>query len=589
MEMYLVLGILAAALILFASEIFSVDVVALIILLTLIAFGILTPTEAVQGFANPAVLTIAAMFVISAGLLRTGALTAVARQVMDLSHGQELRFTLLLMITVAVMSAFLNNTPVVVIFLPMVLSVANRSSILPSKVLIPLSYGAILGGTCTLIGTSTNILVNSMTQTHGMEPLGMFEFTRLGVIYVAIGVAYMYFIGHRFLPSHGTVTTYASGRIKEYLTEISVPEGSPLAGRNASELAGQLGDTVQVFQLIRGVNIFWAPFEDIKIQPGDAFLVKGEVNPLMTLLRSSSVTLAPGMKGPAATVNPREMALAELVINPNSAHLGAQLDEVRFPDRYGVQVLAIQRHGAHLREKLSQIRLRVGDVLLIMGQEGPLSRLSNYPDFIVLEEVQEEVVDRRKTRVALGITAGVILLAALEVHSIMVLALAGALLMVISGCLSSRQAYRSIDKSILVLIAGALSLGIAMEKTGAAGFLADRIVDLVGWAGPIAVLSGFYLLTSLLTEVTSNNAAAAVMVPVALSTAHSLDLNPRSFLIAILFGASASFATPIGYQTNTLVYGPGGYSFRDFLRVGLPLNLTLWLVATLLIPIFWPL
>ena len=257
MEMYLVLGILAAALILFASEIFSVDVVALIILLTLIAFGILTPTEAVQGFANPAVLTIAAMFVISAGLLRTGALTAVARQVMDLSHGQELRFTLLLMITVAVMSAFLNNTPVVVIFLPMVLSVANRSSILPSKVLIPLSYGAILGGTCTLIGTSTNILVNSMTQTHGMEPLGMFEFTRLGVIYVAIGVAYMYFIGHRFLPSHGTVTTYASGRIKEYLTEISVPEGSPLAGRNASELAGQLGDTVQVFQLIRGVNIFW--------------------------------------------------------------------------------------------------------------------------------------------------------------------------------------------------------------------------------------------------------------------------------------------------------------------------------------------
>jgi di/tricarboxylate transporter len=345
-----------------------------------------------------------------------------------------------------------------------------------------------------------------------------------------------------------------------------------------------------MFQLIRGEVIFWPAFHNLKVQEGDAFLIKGEVNPIMSLLRSPSVTLAPGVTGPPEpTASQREMALAELVINPNSALLGSTLDEVRVPERYGVQVLAIQRHGAHLREKLSQIRLRVGDVLLILGEEGPLSRLANYPDFIVLEEIRDVVVDQRKAWVALSVTGAVVVLAALKLQPIMVLALAGAVLMVITGCISARQAYRSVDKSILVLIAGTLSLGMAMEKSGAAEFLATRILDLTGWAGPIFVLSGFYLLTNLLTEVVSNNAAAAMMVPIALSTASALAVNPRAFLMVVLFGACASFATPIGYQTNTFVYGPGGYSFKDFLRVGLPLNITLWLVATVLIPVFWPL
>ncbi len=590
MEMYIVLGILAGALILFASEAFTVDVVALLILLSLIGLGILSPDEAVRGFANPAVITIAAMFVLSAGLLRTGALSALAQKVMDYSHGEQLRFTVLLMVTVAVMSAFINNTPVVVIFLPLVLSLANQSDILPSKVLIPLSYGAILGGTCTLIGSSTNLLINSMAEAHGFPPLGMFEFTRLGAVYVVVGITYIYFIGHRFLPAHGTVTTYATGRIKEFLTEIAVPADSPLLGSDVAEVVESFGDEVQVFQLIRGEVIFWPTFHNLKVQEGDAFLIKGEVNPIMSLLRSPSVTLAPGVTGPPEpTAGQREMALAELVINPNSALLGSTLEEVRVPERYGVQVLAIQRHGEHLREKLSQIRLRVGDVLLILGQEGPLSRLANYPDFIVLEEIRDVVVDQRKAWVALSVTGAVVVLAALKLQPIMVLALAGAVLMVITGCISARQAYRSVDKSILVLIAGTLSLGMAMETSGAAEFLATRILDLGGWAGPIFVLSGFYLLTNLLTEVVSHNAAAAMMVPIALSTAGALAVNPRAFLMAVLFGASASFSTPIGYQTNTFVYGPGGYSFKDFLRVGLPLNATLWLVATFLIPVFWPL
>ncbi len=590
MEMYIVLGILAAALILFASEVFSVDVVALLILLSLIGLGILSPDEAVRGFANPAVITIAAMFVLSAGLLRTGALSALAQKVMDYSQGKQLRFTVLLMVTVAVMSAFINNTPVVVIFLPLVLSLANQSNILPSKVLIPLSYGAILGGTCTLIGSSTNLLINSMAEEHGFPALGMFEFTRLGLVFVVVGITYIYFIGHRFLPAHGTVTTYTTGRVKEFLTEVAVPADSPLLGSDVAEVVASFGEEVQVFQLIRGEVIFWPTFHDLKVQEGDAFLIKGEVNPIMSLLRSPKVTLAPGVTGPPEpTANQREMALAELVINPNSALLGSTLEEVRVPERYGVQVLAIQRHGAHLRKQLSQIRLRVGDVLLILGEEGPLSRLANYPDFIVLEEIRDVVVNQRKAWVALSVTGAVVVLAALKLQPIMVLALAGAVLMVITGCISARQAYRSVDKSILVLIAGTLSLGMAMEKSGAAEFLATRILDLTGWAGPIVVLSGFYLLTNLLTEIVSNNAAAAMMVPIALSTASALAVNPRAFLIAVLFGASASFSTPIGYQTNTFVYGPGGYSFKDFLRVGLPLNITLWLVATFLIPIFWPL
>ena len=590
MEIYLTLGILLMAMVLFASEIVSVDIAALLVLLSLILTGVLTPAEAVQGFANPAFLTVGAMFVLSAGLLRTGALTGLAERIMHLSGGSERRLTLLMMVTVAVCSAFVNNTPVVVIFLPMVLSIANRSSILPSKVLIPLSYGAILGGTCTLIGTSTNILISSMVSDLGMPPLGMFEITGMGALFALVGIAYMYFIGRRFLPAHGTVTTYGSGRVKEYLTEIAVQEGSSLAGRPAVDAVAALGSEVQVFQIIRGAEIFWPPFSEVGIRPGDTFLVKGEVNPLMALLRSPSVKLAPGVGGPAGSAfNLREMALAELVINPNSPLISETLDEVQFPERYGVQVLAIQRHGSHLREQVSRIPLRVGDVLLILGQEADLKRLSTIPEFIVLEEVQEVVVNRPRARVAVVVVAAVVVLAALNVLPILTAALAGAVVMVLTGCLAAREAYRAIDKSVLVLIAGALSLGAALHKTGAAELLADRLLNVVGWGGPVAVLSGFYLLTVLLTEVMTNTAAAAVMLPIAISTAGSLGANPRSFIVAILFGASASFATPIGYQTNTFVYGPGGYSFWDFIRVGLPLQLALWLLASAVIPTLWPL
>jgi di/tricarboxylate transporter len=584
------LGILVGAMFLFASEIVSVDIGALIVLLALVLTGVLTPEEAVQGFANPAFLTVGAMFVLSAGLLRTGALTALSERVMVLSRGSERRLTLLLMVTVAVCSAFVNNTPVVVIFLPMVLSIANRSSILPSKVLIPLSYGAILGGTCTLMGTSTNILISSMVAGEGMRPLGVFEFTGMGVLFAIVGITYIYFIGRRFLPSHGTVTTYGSGRLKEYLTEIEVPEGSPLCDRWADEVVADYASRVQVFQIIRGEEIFWPPFAELRIRPGDAFLVKGEVNPLMNLIQSPEVALSPGVGGSDADAgNLREMALAELVISPNSPLMGESLRNIRFPERYGVQALAIQRHGSHLREKVSEIPLRVGDVLLVLGGEAALNRLGAAPEFILLEEVREVMVNRKRSWVALTVLGMVVLLAATNVLSILTAALAGAVVMVLTGCLVAREAYRAIDKSVLVLIAGSLSLGTALEKTGAASLLADRLVDLVGWGGPVAVLSGFYLLTVLLTEVMTNTAAAAVMLPIAVSTAAGLDVNPRSFIVAILFGASASFATPIGYQTNTFVYGPGGYSFTDFIRVGLPLQLTLWLLASLVIPILWPL
>lgn len=587
---YMALGILVAAMFLFASEIVSVDIGALIVLLALVLTGVLTPEEAVHGFANPAFLTVGAMFVLSAGLLRTGALTALSERVMVLSRGSERRLTLLLMVTVAVCSAFVNNTPVVVIFLPMVLSIANRSSILPSKVLIPLSYGAILGGTCTLMGTSTNILISSMVAGEGMRPLGMFEFTGMGVLFAIVGITYIYFIGRRFLPSHGTVTTYGSGRLKEYLTEIEVPEGSPLCDRSADDVVAEYASRVQVFQIIRGEEIFWPPFASLRIRPGDAFLVKGEVNPLMNLIQSPEVSLSPGVGGSEADAgNLREMALAELVINPNSPLIGESLRNIHFPERYGVQALAIQRHGSHLREKVSEIPLRVGDVLLVLGGEAALNRLGAAPEFILLEEVREVVVNRKRSWVALTVLGLVVLLAATNILSILTAALAGAVVMVLTGCLVAREAYRAIDKSVLVLIAGSLSLGTALEKTGAASLLADRLVDLVGWGGPVAVLSGFYLLTVLLTEVMTNTAAAAVMLPIAVSTAAGLGVNPRSFIVAILFGASASFATPIGYQTNTFVYGPGGYSFTDFIRVGLPLQLTLWLLASIVIPILWPL
>lgn len=589
--MLIVLGVLLAAMVLWVTEWFSIDLVALCIPLVLVASGVLSPEAATAGFASPALLTVAAILVVSAGLTRTGVITYVGNKIIEHARGDERRLILILMLTMAAFSGFINNTAVVAMFLPITIGVAQKFEIAPSKLLIPLSFASILGGTTSLIGTSTNILVHGLMQQAGLEGLGMFEITPVGLVYAVIGLGYLYFVGRHLLPDRGSVTSYLHGQRTsgEYMTEVQVPAGSSLIGKSVGEALELAHPEVRLLQVLRGEAIFWPPLDRVVIQEHDIFLIKGDVNQLLALYRAEGLELLPGLKAEAIRYAVKDMALAEVVITPNSPLIGRTLRDVQFRVHYGASVMALQRHGEHLRDELPSIRLRVGDVLLVMADRDDITRLMTFEEFLVLEGVSEVVVREDKAPIALALVVGLVLMASLTSAPIMILAMGAAVLMVMSGCITMRQAYASLDLSVLMLIGGALALGAAMEGTGTAALLAEVVVDGLGGWGPYVVLSGIYLMTVIFTEMMSNNAAAVLMVPIALNVAIGLGVDPRPFAIAVAFAGSAAFSTPIGYQTNTLVYGPGGYRFLDYTRVGLPLNLALWLVASFLIPYWWPL
>lgn len=590
-EMFIVLAVLAAAVVLWVTEWWPVDLVAVCIPVALVAGGVLTPSEATAGFASPALLTVAAILIVSGGLTRTGVITWVGTRLIEYSHGDEKRLLLIVMLTMVLFSGFINNTAIVAMFLPLMLGLAQRFKVSPSKLLIPLSYASILGGTTTLIGTSTNIVVHGLMEKQGMTGIGMFEITPMGAIYALIGVTYLYFIGRKLLPDRATVTSQLQGSRAsgEYMTEVQVPAGSDLIGRPVGEALQAAHPEVRLLQIIRGEALFWPPLDQVQIQAGDIFLLKGDVNQLLALYRKEGLELLPGLKAEAIRYAVKDMALAEVVIMPNSPLIGRTLRDVQFRVHYGASVLALQRHGDHLRDELPGIRLRVGDVLLVMADREDIDRLMTYEEFLVLEGVQEVVVRQDKAPISLGIVVALVALASLTSMPIMTLALLAAVLMVVTGCQTMRQAYGSLDLSVLILIGGSIALGDAMEKTGTASYLANGLVEAVGPYGPHMVLAAVYLATSVFTELMSNTAAAVLMTPIALGVAAGIGADPRPFAIAVAFAASAAFSTPIGYQTNTLVYGPGGYRFLDYTRVGLPLNLVLWIAASILIPLWWPL
>lgn len=590
-EMIIVLAVLAGALALWISEWLPLDLVALCIPIVLVLTGVLEPNDAMAGFASTALLTVAAILVVSAGLTRTGVITYVGNRIIHYSRGDEKRLLALVMVTMAVFSSFINNTAVVAMFLPIMLGVARKFRISPSKLLIPLSFASILGGTTTLIGTSTNILVHSLMEENGMAGMGMFEITPMGLVYASVGLVYLFFIGRRLLPERGTVTSYLPGRRGpgQYMTEVQVPADSDLIGHRVEQALQSAHPEVRLLQILRGEMILWPPLDLVVIEAGDIFLLKGDVNQLLALYRREGLELLPGLKAEAIRYAVKDMALAEVVITPNSDLIDRTLRDVQFRQHYGASVMALQRHGEHLRDELPGIRLRVGDVLLVMADREDMARLMTYEEFLLLEGVQEVVVNRDKAPIAIALVAGLVATVSLTSVPVMVVALVVAVLMVITRCLTMRQAYAALDLSVLVLIGGAIALGAAMEQTGTAAYLANAVVDAVGGYGPRVVLSAVYLLTVIFTEMMSNTAAAVLMVPIALGVAQGIGVDPRPFAIAVAFAGSAAFSTPIGYQTNTMVYGPGGYRFLDYTRVGLPLNLILWLLASLLIPFWWPL
>ena len=583
-EGIMVLAILVGTVILFVTEKYPLDLVAMIGLGMLLLLGLVTPQEGLSGFSNPATVTVAAMFVLSAGLQKTGATAAVGR--LMVRFGRD-HYTALIVImgTVTVMSAFVNNTAAVAVFIPLVTIVANRRRIAASKLLIPLSYASQFGGVCTLIGTSTNLLVSSISEQAGYGSFSMFEFSRMGLILFAAGVAFFLAFGRWLLPDRQMREVSAMYHLGEYVTEMRVRQRSPLVGR--SVLESRLGEDhdVTVLRVLEVGEAGWAPLRQV-LRPDHVLLVHGSIPNLMRLRGSMGLEMNVDFKLRDETLQTEDLRLVQALVAPGSPLIGHTLKESDFRNRYKALVLAMQRRGETINDKLSSIVLSMGDVLLVQAHEEEITTLRRSNDFIVLNEVPGAVL-RRKAPLAIGIILAVVGLAAFDVFPILVTAVLGCVALLVTRVLRLEEAYAAINWQVIFLLAGILPLGLAMQTSGAAGGLAERAVGVVGDMGPVAVLAVIYLMTSVMTDTMTNAAAAVLLAPIAISTAEQIGVDPRPFLMAITFAASTGFSTPVGYQTNTMIYNPGGYKYTDFLRTGVPLSILFWILSVIFIPQFW--
>lgn len=588
-EIAFVLGLTIVAVVLFVTEKFSTDVVAALVMVVLLVSGILTPAEGFNGFANPATVTVGAMFVISAGLFRAGAVNFLGRGLRRLARRSSTLMVLVMMLGVGSLSSFLNNTATVAIMIPVIMVVAQRVNTSPSKLLMPLAFASLLGGMCTVLGTSTNILASSMAETAGLEPLSMFEFSRLGIIFFAVGVIYMMTIGRKMIPEHRTSGDLTrSFGLGDYLTELQLSDKSQLVGESLESAPLLEEFDIEVLQIIRGKDLL-RPTPKTVLREHDLLRVKGDVSTINELKERAEASLGMQIKWQDSDLESKDTKLVEAVVGPSSPLAGRSLVESNPRKNYGVSVLAIRHHGALMRGELQNIKLMSGDTLLIEVPNSRIPYLIQQRVFLVASKAGIPQFDLLKAAKGVAIVVSVITSAALGWLSIASAAAAGALLIVLSKCISMEEAYAAIEWNVLFLLAGMLALSIAMEKTGTSTMLAGGIVDVFGAMGPRALVAAFFGATMLLTSVMSNQATVALLIPVAITTAYSIDANPRTFIFAVMFAASSSFMTPVGYQTNTMIYGPGQYTFNDFLRVGTPLSLIFWVLGTLLIPWFWPL
>jgi len=583
-----VLGLMVIAVVLFVTDRLRSDMVAMIILGALLLSGIITPEEGFSGFGHPATVAVAAMFVLSAGLERTGAVANVGELFAALGRRNPRGALVGMMVAIGIISAFINNTAAVAILLPPVLTMARRLETSPSKLLIPLSFASLFGGSCTLIGTSTNLLVSSMAEQQGQAPIGMFELTGVGLILAVVGLVYMATIGSRLLPDrgHGADLTEEFD-VGSYLTELAIPADSKLIGATVG--SSVLSETdVDILAVVRQGQTMTLPRINTVLEEDDVLWVRADLEAMKSMRAVDWVTIRHGRHWEDQGLESFDATIIEAVVAPGSFLIGKTLEESSFRNRFGATVLAIRHHDHIRHDHLTKTPLSAGDALLIEAPKNQIGRLKRRREFVVVSDVGPLDEPPRRKLMAMVIIAGVIATAASGAAHISAAALAGAILLIFTGCLRLDEAYRAIDWQVVFLLGGILPLGIALEKTGGADLVAGALIDGVGAHGPMAILAALYLVTTILTAFMSNTATAALLVPIALTAASSLGIDPRPLLVAIAFGASASFMTPVGYQTNLLVYGPGSYRFSDYMKVGAPLTLVFWVLATLLIPIAWP-
>jgi len=585
MHEWITLAVLIGAMVLFISEWIPTGVTGLCIIAALGLGGVLNSDKAMLAFSNPAVVLVASLYVVSASLIRTGVVELLETRLLRLGSGSPRRLLIMSTLGACVASTLLNNTSVVVLMLPIVLRAAQKLEIPPSKVLMPLSFAAILGGTLTLIGTSTNVLVKGLVvQDLRIEFL---DFLPIGAGFALIGLLYLWTIGSRLLPARPTVSSITRGRLFEYVTELSVSEHSKAIGLSLPALRQRCGDKIRLLQIVRGEELFKGTDDTVTIQLGDLLVLRGLPEAIVEFRRDLVLDALAGAFREGEAI-PRGTTFAELVVTPASELVGTNLARVGLHRRYGVLAVAFQRRGSHLRHGITELPLQAGDVILVQGTPQAVQSLREIPGFILLTGVEENIVLRRRAPVAAAIMIAFVGGAASGMVELPLLALAAFAACLVTGCISLRNAIDVIDWNVLLLLAGAIALGLGIHDSGLASRIAQTALAAASDLGPYGVLAVIYLLTAIFTELVSNAGAAALMVPIALATAAEGGWAPRPFIFGVAYAASASFSTPICYQTNAFVYGPAGYRFLDFTRVGLPLQLLLWIFAVFALPMVFP-
>ncbi len=584
----IVLTLMVVALVLFSTERIPIEIVSILLVMALVLTGTLTAGEAFAGFGNDIVITIAGLFILTGGLARTGVVDLVGRRLHRAAGDSEFRIVALIMFAAAFCAAVMKNTTTTAMFLPVVLGIAARRNLSPSKLLMPLAFGAILGGTCTLIGTSTNLAVSGALPRYGIQPFTMFELTPVGLIIVGVGMLYMLFLGRALLPRRTSADSLTEQyHVRQYMTEVIVLDDSPLIDKSLAEARISDDLDLTVLGILRGEQRRIAPNPAEQIKAQDLLLVQGRVEDILKVKAEAGIEIKPDFELNDSVLESKETELFEAMVPRGSDFLGRTLKRLDLRRRYGVVVLAIDRHGVNLLSKISRVRMRFGDVLLIQANREQVERLAADGQILLLEEISEKQARPEKRRWALFAFGVFLFFSLTHLVPLPIAVLFGVMILLASQSVRMSEVYEIIDWRLLILIACMIGFGVAMEKTGADQYLADLIVRGTGQYGPTAVLAGFFIMTVALTQPMSNQAAALVMLPISIKTALALGLNPRTFAITVTYAASCSFLTPLE-PACVLVYTPGHYRFLDFVKVGSILTVAVFAIVMWLVPVFWP-